>query len=89
MQENEELPAELVDLYEVSFISQTLEDLLAEEMFEDNDYDSDGDNTELSNDTSVINEEQIESNITASLQNKEKTRGEKKGHRSKNKENNA
>ena len=56
MQENEELPAELVDLYEVSFISQTLEDLLAEEMLEDNDYDSDGDNTELSNDTSVFNE---------------------------------
>ncbi|RIB03658.1 kinase-like domain-containing protein [Gigaspora rosea] len=28
MQENEELPAELVDLYEVSFISQTLKDLL-------------------------------------------------------------
>ncbi|RIB11478.1 hypothetical protein C2G38_2203285 [Gigaspora rosea] len=35
-------------LYEVSFISQTLEDLLAEEILEDNDYDSDGDNTELS-----------------------------------------
>ncbi|CAG8635094.1 2455_t:CDS:2, partial [Cetraspora pellucida] len=47
MQENEELSAELVDLYEVSFISQTLEDLLAEEMLEDNDYDSNSDNTEL------------------------------------------
>ncbi|KAF0548787.1 hypothetical protein F8M41_025800 [Gigaspora margarita] len=47
MQENEELPAELVDLYGVLFISQTLEDLLAEKMLEDNDYDSDGDNTEL------------------------------------------
>ncbi|CAG8752217.1 46390_t:CDS:2 [Gigaspora margarita] len=54
MQENEELPAELVGLYEVSFISQTLEDLLAEKMLEDNDYDSDGNNRELSNNTSVI-----------------------------------
>ncbi|KAF0332808.1 hypothetical protein F8M41_020504, partial [Gigaspora margarita] len=59
MQKNEELPAELVDLYEVLFISQMLEDLLAEEMLEDNDYDSDGDNTELSNDTSVISEVNI------------------------------
>ncbi|CAG8490559.1 14240_t:CDS:1, partial [Racocetra fulgida] len=50
MQENEELPAELVDLYKVSFISQMLEDLLVEEMFVNNDYNSDDDNTELSND---------------------------------------
>ncbi|CAG8826824.1 25501_t:CDS:1, partial [Racocetra persica] len=64
IQENKELPAELVDLYEVSFISQILEDLLAEEMLKDNDYDSNGDNTKLSNDTSIFNEEQIESNIT-------------------------
>ncbi|KAF0468378.1 hypothetical protein F8M41_025792 [Gigaspora margarita] len=59
IQEHEELPAELVDLYEVSFISQTLEDLLAEEMLEDNAYDSNGYNTELSNDTSVISEVNI------------------------------
>ncbi|CAG8809032.1 18458_t:CDS:1, partial [Gigaspora margarita] len=56
---HEELPAELVDLYEVLFILQMLKDLLAGEMLEDNDYDSDGYNTELSNDTSVISEVNI------------------------------
>ncbi|CAG8479978.1 22020_t:CDS:2 [Gigaspora margarita] len=59
IQENKELPAKLVDLYEVLFILQTLEDFLAKEMFEDNDYDSNSDNTELSNDTSVISEVNI------------------------------
>ncbi|CAG8825127.1 32946_t:CDS:1, partial [Gigaspora margarita] len=56
IQENEKFLAELVDLYKVSFISQMLEDLLAKEMLEDNNYDSNGNNTELSNDTSVISE---------------------------------
>ncbi|KAF0541194.1 hypothetical protein F8M41_005672 [Gigaspora margarita] len=59
MQENEELPAKLVDLYKVLFILQMLEDLLAEEMLEDNYYASDSDNTELSNNTSVISEVNI------------------------------
>ncbi|KAF0554326.1 hypothetical protein F8M41_019408 [Gigaspora margarita] len=59
MQKNEESPTELVDFYEVLFILQILEDLLAEEMLKDNDYNSDSDNTELSNDTSVISEVNI------------------------------
>ncbi|CAG8776084.1 4806_t:CDS:2, partial [Cetraspora pellucida] len=44
MQKNEELLTELVDLYEVSFISQILKNLLAKEMLKDNDFDSDREN---------------------------------------------
>ncbi|CAG8649783.1 10092_t:CDS:2 [Dentiscutata heterogama] len=40
MPEDEELFTNLVDLYDVSFILQTLEKLLADKMFEDDDYDS-------------------------------------------------
>ncbi|CAG8523941.1 2239_t:CDS:2, partial [Dentiscutata heterogama] len=55
MQKDEELSTELVDLYKGLFILQTLEDLLAKEMLDDNKYNGVGDITELSNDTTFIN----------------------------------
>ncbi|CAG8715408.1 18549_t:CDS:1, partial [Racocetra fulgida] len=76
MQSNEELPADLLDPYEVLFFSHIPDDSLLDEIFEDDDYDSDANIEELTNKTNTIildNEKQI---------NKEKARGREKGRKS-------